>query len=96
MNPQKYTDTSAKIEYLFLGFPNLLSDEEKKDLIVRYGKARRKPVGKQEFKSGAVVGVIDYGEVWEDQLILRTAPSREKNSEEEIRTLEIQDPFSRV
>ena len=95
MNPQKYQDTEKKIEYLLLGFSSL-SQDEKRQLVIRYGKPRRKPFGKHNVKNGPIDITIDYGEVWEDQIIFRQPPDPNKKTLEEIRALEIQDIFSRM
>ena len=84
MNPPVYRDEKKKIEYLFLNFDPTPTEREMLGMSERYGKPRRTPLGKQRFESGPIVGSIDWGEIWEYQVIHRKPSDEKKKTPEEI------------
>ena len=85
MSQQKYSDSNNKVVYLFLNFPNLLTDSEKVKLILEHGKPRSLPLGKTEFEKEGLKATIDFDEVWQTQAIIYVPEAPENN----IQTLEL-------
>lgn len=78
MTPNQYLDHENQIEYLFFGFPDILTEDKMKELIAKYGKPRRTPFGQKKFKNGPLEVVVDWGVNWESKAITRRGPTPEE------------------